>query len=662
MPKAGRKLTVVLFLVGFGVVLVRNAWLSDDAYITFRTIDNFVNGYGLTWNIAERVQAYTHPLWMSLLSGLYFFTREIFLTSHLFSVVISLTVVSIVAVQLARSTAAALLGITALTLSKAFVDYSACGLENPLTHLILLLFLLIYLRHEPTSKTLFFLSLLAALGMTNRMDTSLLFLPVLAYSLTRLRTRRGLGALGVGLAPFVLWELFSLFYYGSLVPNTGPAKLNVGLTGREVLFRQGWYYVLNSLRWDPLTLTLTGLGIAVPLVGRRWRDLPAIAGLLLYILYVVWIGGDFMSGRFFAAPLLGAVVLLLDSLRDRPASSIWLPLFALVLGLGLGGPRSPLLVGTRYGIDATNPANLADVNRIADERANYYSNTSLLMAERHAELPDHLWALEGRAARAAGPAVIERGSVGFFGYFAGPDIHVVDLLALGDPLLARLPPSNPDAGVGHLGRMLPDGYIQTLETGKNVIADKNLALYYDKLSAVVRGDLWNLDRLAEVWRLNTGAYDRYLDAYAYFRGETFVQHLQVTNPTKKPYVYAYVWNNGGAETFLLDSASRRGSVYSFTWNIAADGARFEGPYERQIAFGNPLADRETLNVGVFFSAGPERTPYNMFERRFWFRVGPDGRLTVIRAATEWHNPRAPDGTWQEEDIDTVISDVSLGAF
>ena len=33
-------------------------------YITFRTARNFWNGRGLTWNPDERVQAYTHPLWM----------------------------------------------------------------------------------------------------------------------------------------------------------------------------------------------------------------------------------------------------------------------------------------------------------------------------------------------------------------------------------------------------------------------------------------------------------------------------------------------------------------------------------------------------------------------------------------------------------------------
>ena len=58
-----------------------SAWIQDDAFITLRTVDNFVEGYGLRWNPAERVQSYTHPLWMFLLSGLYFFTREAYFTT-----------------------------------------------------------------------------------------------------------------------------------------------------------------------------------------------------------------------------------------------------------------------------------------------------------------------------------------------------------------------------------------------------------------------------------------------------------------------------------------------------------------------------------------------------------------------------------------------------
>ncbi len=56
-------IAAVLF---YTYLLIRTAWLCDDAYISYRVVDNFVNGYGLKWNISERVQAYTHPLWLFL--------------------------------------------------------------------------------------------------------------------------------------------------------------------------------------------------------------------------------------------------------------------------------------------------------------------------------------------------------------------------------------------------------------------------------------------------------------------------------------------------------------------------------------------------------------------------------------------------------------------
>jgi arabinofuranosyltransferase len=64
------------------VLSIRRAWISDDAFITFRVIDNFINGYGLTWNPQERVQVYTHPLWMFLMLPLYAITRNPFLLAR----------------------------------------------------------------------------------------------------------------------------------------------------------------------------------------------------------------------------------------------------------------------------------------------------------------------------------------------------------------------------------------------------------------------------------------------------------------------------------------------------------------------------------------------------------------------------------------------------
>ena len=105
----------------------------------------------------------------------------------------------------------------------------------------------------------------------------------------------------------------------------------------------------------------------------------------------------------------------------------------------------------------------------------------------------------------SGQKVVISYNIGIFGFTVGPSVHVVDRWALSDPLLARLP-TQPRWRIGHFERAIPVGYIETLESGRNVIRDKQLALYYSKLQKVIRGPLFDIQRWIEIWKLNTGAY------------------------------------------------------------------------------------------------------------------------------------------------------------
>jgi arabinofuranosyltransferase len=71
-----------------------------------------------------------------------------------------------------------------LTLSKAFIDYSTSGLENPLTHMLLCGFLFVGIVLQVNTPRLFVLSLVAALGAVNRLDTLCLFLPLLIRTMS----------------------------------------------------------------------------------------------------------------------------------------------------------------------------------------------------------------------------------------------------------------------------------------------------------------------------------------------------------------------------------------------------------------------------------------------------------------------------------------------
>lgn len=69
-----------IYAIVFLAIVVNVSWMSDDALITMRHVLNFVNGYGPVFNIGERVQAYTHPLWFILISLLSFLFNYVYVT------------------------------------------------------------------------------------------------------------------------------------------------------------------------------------------------------------------------------------------------------------------------------------------------------------------------------------------------------------------------------------------------------------------------------------------------------------------------------------------------------------------------------------------------------------------------------------------------------
>jgi arabinofuranosyltransferase len=199
----------------------------------------------------------------------------------------------------------------------------------------------------------------------------------------------------------------------------------------------------------------------------------------------------------------------------------WLPPLALALLVLVASPRSPLRVGTSA---YAEPRVSRPGDHVIDTRAYVLrEGAALLNYAPGVALPHHAAYLAGLRFREApervhvgGPGPRLGPMVGYSGYTSGPGKHIIDLLGLTDPLLARMPiGTNAGWRPGHFFRALPAGYRESIEQRANLVRDPDLHAYYDVLLEITRGPLFSGHRMVAIWRLNTGTYDPLLAAYAH---------------------------------------------------------------------------------------------------------------------------------------------------
>jgi len=219
----------------------------------------------------------------------------------------------------------------------------------------------------------------SALLVVCRIDLVTLILPGLLAVLVRHRhvvmDWRWLTLAVAWSVPVVAWFGFAWVYYGDPLPNTAYAKLNTGIA-QPLLWAQGIEYLTHTLRFDPITMVVT---LTVPLLAL-WTggaQRPLAFGVVLHLIYVVSVAGDFMQGRFISVAYLLAVIVLGLVLRHTgltgaPADRrVLIPLAAAAAVATLALPTSPLRTGPDFREDVIHP------NGIANERGFYFSLGSL---------------------------------------------------------------------------------------------------------------------------------------------------------------------------------------------------------------------------------------------------------------------------------------------
>jgi len=352
--------------------------------------------------------------------------------------------------------------------------------------------------------------------MLNRMDLALLAAPPVIWMWQSMRNVKATWALVLGGVPFFAWLLFSLIYYGAPFPNTAYAKLGAGIAP-AILLEQAVHYYKHTLSADPITLPVIALAVVWPFWVRHGKYGALSVGILLYLLYIYRIGGDFMEHRFFAPPSFMAILVLMR-MAGRVKLSKLIPATAILLLVGCCASHVPLLSSAGLGSKWESPVNRYG---ICNERQYYYHATGMLHWRPGKLMPGNGWA-EGivRHAMLDQPLVLVYGMMGFQGYFCGPKVFLIDQLALSDPLLARLPAIKAQTfRTGHHERHIPEGYLETALTGRNVLKDPNLALFYDKIRLITRGPLFTRERWKAILDMNLGRYDHLID-WEYYKNKT----------------------------------------------------------------------------------------------------------------------------------------------
>jgi hypothetical protein len=244
----------------------------DDAFITFRYVENLVAGRGFVYNPGERVLGTTTPLFTLLLTA-----EKLVLPGARLPALARATnaLAGALSVAILAWIGRHALGVPGLglaagllwALSPMAVTFAIGGMETSVYVLLLLSALATYALGRSRWSALF-----CALATLTRPDALLLVGPLFAH-MTWMRRRFPWQEAALYLALLLPWAAFATLYFGSPLPHS--------LIAKSVAYRIGPYSALVRLVQH----------YATPFFGHRLFGVRWVGvGMLLYP-FLAWVGG-----------------------------------------------------------------------------------------------------------------------------------------------------------------------------------------------------------------------------------------------------------------------------------------------------------------------------------------------------------------------------------
>ena len=404
----------------------------DDAYISFRYVDNWLHGKGLVFNPGERVEGYSNFLWVLLLSLIRVSPP---LVSVLLDVVFAVVSVALlfVAANLATSQRRSWWALAApllLSVNGLFIFWIGKGMEVVFyTGLQIALAVFVLSSRQSEKARLrdgLWAGLIAAAIALTRPEGAVAPAVVLAALAVADRGRRTIPFLAlVILAAAVGGQfIFRLTYYGPLWPNTYYAKrlpLSIALDGGFNYLRkfivgmseqEAWFYPTGWASHLPIWLVCATAWV---FAARQWRRLwPVALQMLTLAAVAVYVGGDWMPAFRFFVPTLPLGCLLAAVGLSEMAGDATAPRWRRFL--------APGLMVILFAVEALGLATVArshEFLRWHDHLRNYGAMAS--------------WLKENAPAG----SLVALSDIGIISYY-NPELRFIDVLGLTDPHIASL--------------------------------------------------------------------------------------------------------------------------------------------------------------------------------------------------------------------------------
>lgn len=325
--------TIIFILIVIGTTWYWN-YSQDDVYITYRYSRNIALGNGFVFNLGERVQGTTTPLFALLMAGVYFITHDLVHAGNLISVM-SLLGVCFITMQLGNKMGGTWLGAgAAIMLALNTLFYISFGMET-LTYTLLLVaaFWFAYNNQD------FFAGACVGLLTVTRADG---IIAAGALALTALIVRKRIPWRGGITAALIIatWYFFAWAYFGSPLPQTFSAK--VGLFSGITFITDGvdWFQRLY-LNGSPLYIIAPIFWTVGAIASARERNFAFVV-CAWSIVYFSGYTALNVSAFWYYPPLLPAIVITMGygamkTARWIQSRQIRIAASALILALLLVG-------------------------------------------------------------------------------------------------------------------------------------------------------------------------------------------------------------------------------------------------------------------------------------------------------------------------------------